>query len=166
MRQILVFHWTIKTTGNWFLNEVTVLSFDLSLPPLRFLTYGFLATDSLRLTAFFELLCHRQSSLLATRSFLFSPCTNFGLTDFCHPQRRSNLFFLICCNFWPERILMFCFASIQLRPISDYDMLTVKRSARDLLCKKIVSQQRGAKQKLLYCGLTESRYLLEKLQGL
>ena len=29
------------------------------------------------------------------------------------------------------------FASIQLRPISDYDMLTVGRSARDLLRKKI-----------------------------
>ena len=45
---------------------------------------------------FLKLLCHRQSSLLATRSFLFSPCTNFGPTDFCHLRRRSNLFFLIC----------------------------------------------------------------------
>ena len=30
-----------------------------------------------------------------------------------------------------------CFALIQLRPISDYDMLTVGRSARDLLRTKI-----------------------------
>ena len=32
---------------------------------------------------------------------------------------------------------LFCFASIQLRPIADHDMLTVGRSARDLLRKKI-----------------------------
>ena len=37
---------------------------------------------------------------------------------------------------------MFCFASIQLRPISDYDMLTVGRSARDLLRKKIAEQKK------------------------
>ena len=32
---------------------------------------------------------------------------------------------------------LFCVASIQLRPIADHDMLTVGRSARDLLRKKI-----------------------------
>ena len=35
-----------------FLKGVTVLFFDLLLPPLRFLPYGFLATGSPRLTAF------------------------------------------------------------------------------------------------------------------
>jgi len=44
---------------------------------------------------------------------------------------------LFDCNFWPERLDVFCFASISLRPISDYDMLTVGRSARDLLLTKI-----------------------------
>ena len=36
-----------------------------------------------------------------------------------------------------ERLKVFCFASIQIRPISDYVVLTVGRSARDLLRKKI-----------------------------
>ena len=48
-------------------------------------------------------------------------------------QRPEALF---VCNFWPERLELFCFASIQLRPVSDHDMLTVGRSARDLLRKK------------------------------
>ena len=34
-------------------------------------------------------------------------------------------------------IKLFGFASIHLRPISDHDVLTVGRSARDLLRKKI-----------------------------
>ena len=42
---------------------------------------------------------------------------------------------------------LFCFASIQLRPNADHDMLTVGRSARDLLRKKIAPQQQGAKKK-------------------
>ena len=127
-----------RPLGTGALNGSMVLSFDLLLPPVRFLTYGFLATGSPPVDGFFKLLCHRQSSLLATRSFLSSPCTNFDPTDFCHLRRRFNWFFnLFVCNFWPERLKMFRFASIHLRPISDYDMLTEGRSARDLLRKKI-----------------------------
>ena len=51
----------------------------------------------------------------------------------CNPNRSSS----ICLEGDIHGHLMFRFASIQLRPISDYDMLTVGRSARDLLCKKI-----------------------------
>ena len=40
-----------RPLGTGFLNGFMVLSFDLLLPPLRFLTYGFLATGSPRLTA-------------------------------------------------------------------------------------------------------------------
>ena len=109
-------------------------SFHLVIPNLRVPRYGLAPVD-----CFYKLLCHRQSYLLATCSFLSSPCTNFGPTDFCHLRRRSNLFFLIClfAFFGLNGFLMFCFASIQLRPISDYDMLTVGRSARDLLRMKI-----------------------------
>ena len=39
--------------------------------------------------------------------------------------------------------LLFCFASIQLRPIADYDMLTVGRSARDLLEEGVVNSGKG-----------------------
>ena len=49
----------------------------------------------------------------------------------------GNDFFV--CNFWPERLKKFHFASIHVCPISDYDMLTEGRSARDLLRKKIAS---------------------------
>ena len=45
---------------------------------------------------------------------------------------------------------LFCVASIQLRPIADHDMLTVGRSARDLLRKKIAPQQRGAKKNQMH----------------
>ena len=41
-----------RPLGTSFFDGVTVLSFNLLLPPLRFLTYGFLATGSPRLTAF------------------------------------------------------------------------------------------------------------------
>ena len=69
---------------------------------------------------------------VATRSFLSSPCTNFDSTDFCHLRRGYNLFLLICLfNFWPELLLMFCFASIQLRPISDYDICPRPSSQED-----------------------------------
>ena len=40
-----------RPLGTGFFNGSMVLSFDLLLPPLRFLTYGFLATGSPRLTA-------------------------------------------------------------------------------------------------------------------
>ena len=40
-----------RPLGTGFFNGSTVLSLDLLLPPLRFLTYGFLATGSPRLTA-------------------------------------------------------------------------------------------------------------------
>ena len=40
-----------KPLGTGFFNGSMVLSLDLLLPPLRFLTYGFLATGSPRLTA-------------------------------------------------------------------------------------------------------------------
>ena len=70
------------------------------------------------------------------------------MIDFCHLRRRFNWFLnLFVCNFKPERLKMFRFASIRVRPISDYDMLTEGRSARDLLRKKIASWQRGAKKK-------------------
>ena len=64
----------------------------LHLPRLRFPTYGFLATGSPRLTHLW-FLCHRQSSLLATRSS-YPRGTDFDPTDFCHLRRRFNL--LIC----------------------------------------------------------------------
>ena len=58
-----------------------VLSFDLLLPlldlHLRVSRYRFAPDDC------YLLFCHRQSSLLATRSFLSSPCTNFDPSDFC-----------------------------------------------------------------------------------
>ena len=41
-----------RPLGTGFFNGSMVLSFDLLLPPLRFLPYGFLATGSPRLTAF------------------------------------------------------------------------------------------------------------------
>ena len=41
-----------RPLGTGFFNGSMVLSIDLLLPPLRFLTYGFLATGSPRLTAF------------------------------------------------------------------------------------------------------------------
>ena len=41
-----------RPLGTGFFNGSMVLSFDLLLPPLRFLLYGFLATGSPRLTAF------------------------------------------------------------------------------------------------------------------
>jgi len=44
-------------------------------------------------------------------------------------------------------IKLFGFASIHLRPIAEYVMLTEGRSARDLLRKKIALQQQGAKKK-------------------
>ena len=68
-----------------------ICSFHLVIPNLRVPRYGLAPVD-----CFFKLLCHRQSYLLATCSFLSSPCTNFGPTDFCHLRRRSNLFVLIC----------------------------------------------------------------------
>ena len=75
--------------------------------------------------------------LLATRSFLSSPITNFDPTDFCHLRRRSNLLICLFCNFWPEWLRYSVLLQVQLRPIADHDMLTVGRSARDLLRKKI-----------------------------
>ena len=65
-----------------------------------------------------------------------------------------SLVFGFCCWLTPIPLTVLCvstcsdglldfhifdvlFASIQLRPISDYDMLTVGRSARDLLRKKM-----------------------------
>ena len=133
-----MFHWTTKATRNWFSEWVYGALFrsapsTIEIPNLRVPRYRLAPVDG-----FFKLLCHRQSSLLATRSFLSSPCTNFDPTDFCHLRRRFNWFFnLFVCNFWPERLKLFRFASIHLRPISDYDMLTEGRSARDLLRKKI-----------------------------
>ena len=56
--------------GTCFSTGSMVPLFNMQLPRLRFLPYGFLATGSPRLTAIW-FLCHRQSSLLATRSFLF-----------------------------------------------------------------------------------------------
>ena len=41
-----------RPLGTGFFNGSMVLSFDLLLPPIRFLPYGFLATGSPRLTAF------------------------------------------------------------------------------------------------------------------
>ena len=41
-----------RPLGTGFFNGSMVLSFDLLLPPLRFLPYGFLATGSPQLTAF------------------------------------------------------------------------------------------------------------------
>ena len=72
-----------RPLGTGFFNGSMVLSFDLLLPPLRFLTYGFLATGSPRLTALFKLLCHRQSSPV---SYPFFPI-------------------LALHQFWPHRLL-------------------------------------------------------------
>ena len=62
-------------------NGSMVLSFDLLLPPLdlhlRVSRHRLAPDDCL------WLLCHRRSSLLATRSFLSSPCTDFDPSDFC-----------------------------------------------------------------------------------
>ena len=84
----LLFHWTTKATRNEFLYRVH------GAPVLicTFLDWDSRPTGS-SLQArpgwlLFKLLCHRQSSLLATRSFLSSPCTIFDPTDFCHLRRR------------------------------------------------------------------------------
>ena len=82
-----------RPLGTGFFNGGTVLSFDLLLPPWRFLPYGFPRYRLAPVDCLFKLLCHRQSSLLATCSFLSSPCTNFGPTDFCHLRPRFNWFF-------------------------------------------------------------------------
>ena len=154
----LLFHWTIKATRIWFLDEVTVLSFDLPLPLLRFLAYGFLATGSPQLTAF-------SSSSVTDKAPCWQPVLSYSrLAPILDPPTfATHSVGLICFSF----LHLFAsfdipFASIQLRPISDYDMLTIRRSVRDLLRKKIASQQRGAKQKLFYSGLAGPRYLLEK----
>ena len=85
-----------RPLGTGFFNGSMVLSLDLLLPPLRFLNLRVPRYRLAPVDCFFKLLCHRQSSLLATRSFLSSPCTNFDPTDFCHLRRRSNWFLLIC----------------------------------------------------------------------
>ena len=54
---------------------------------------------------------------------------------------------------------LFCVASIQLRPIADHDMLTVGRSARNLLRKKIAPEQQGAKKKTLLEAVTFVRHV-------
>ena len=50
---------------------------------------------------------------------------------------HKTIFGTFLSPFMRSQLKVFCVASIQLRPISDYDMLTVGRSARDLLRKKI-----------------------------
>ena len=85
-----------RPLGTGLLNGSMVLSLDLSpssikIPHLRVPRYRLAPVD-----CFFKLLCHRQSSLLATRSFLSSPCTNFAPPTFAHLRRRSNWFLLIC----------------------------------------------------------------------
>ena len=98
-----------RPLGTCFLIGSMVLPFDLLLPRLRFPPYGFLATGSPRLIAIW-LLCHRQSSLLATRSFLSSPCTDFDPTDFCHLRRRSNLLICLVAIFGlNDYFVRFCF---------------------------------------------------------
>ena len=89
----------------------SMVFFDLHLPRLIFPPYGFLATGSPRLTAF-SFLCHRQSSLFATRSFLPSPCSDFDTTDFCHLRRRSNLLICLIAIFGLNDDVRFCFNSV------------------------------------------------------
>ena len=98
-----------RPLGTCFLIGYMVLPFDLLLPRLRFPPYGFLATGSPRLIAIW-FFCHRQSSLLATRSFLSSPCTDFDPTDFCHLRRRTNLLICLIAIFGlNDYLVRFCF---------------------------------------------------------
>ena len=84
----LLFHWTYKATRNEFLYWVHgALSLICT-----FLDWDFRLTGS-SLQArpgwlLLKLLCHRQSSLLGTRSFISWPCTIFDPLDFCHLRRR------------------------------------------------------------------------------
>ena len=89
-----------RPLGTGFFDGSMVLSIDLFLPPLRFLTYGFLAAGSPRLTAFSAPLSPAKLPV-SYPFFLSSPCTDFDPTDFCHLRRRTN--YLICsvANFWP-----------------------------------------------------------------
>ena len=81
-----------RPLGTGLLNGSMVLSLSsIKIPHLRVPRYRLAPVD-----CFFKLLCHRQSSLLTTRSFLSSPCTNFDPTDFCQLRRRSDLLLLIC----------------------------------------------------------------------
>ena len=132
----LVFYWTTKTNRNVILNLVQgAYLLILHLPRLRIPLCGLLATDSPHLTAFYAPLSPAKLPV-SYPFFLSSPGTNFDLTDFCHLRRRFNLFNLFVCNFWPECTNHFVgFNSVC--PFAAYDMLTVGRSARDLLRKKI-----------------------------
>ena len=115
----LLFHWTIKATRNEFLYWVQ------GAPSLicTFLDWDSRPTGS-SLQArpgwlLFKLLCHRQSSLLVTRSFLSSPCTIFDPTDVCHLRRRLIIEFVFCKVLaWMYKLFCwFQFSSVQLRII-------------------------------------------------
>ena len=90
-----------RPLGTGFFNGSMVLSIDLLLPPLRFLTYGFLATGSPRLTAFLAPLSPAKLPV-SYPFFLSSPCTDFDPHDFCHLRRRTNYLICLVAYFWPE----------------------------------------------------------------
>ena len=100
-----------RPLGTGFFNGSTVLSIDLLLPPLRFLTYGFLATGSPRLTAFLAPLSPAKLPV-SYPFFLSSPCTDFDPTDFCHLRRRTNYFVWLQIFGLNDKVVRFCFNSL------------------------------------------------------
>ena len=100
-----------RPLGTGFFNGSMVLSIDLLLPPLRFLTYGFLATGSPRLTAFLAPLSPAKLPV-SYPFFLSSPCTDFDPTDFCHLRRRTNYLICLVANFGlNDKVVRFGFNS-------------------------------------------------------